>query len=136
MGRLRCLDVDAAREAEGVHLVLTAADLEAAGVRMDMRGERVKVKGGRGAGPVRPVLAQGRVRHVGEALAFIVADSLVAAKDAAELVVVDIDAEPAHLALAVGGPELHAEAPGTSRLIMRWAIWMAWRLRLPGLRGW
>ncbi|SMY08971.1 xanthine dehydrogenase family protein molybdopterin-binding subunit [Flavimaricola marinus] len=110
-GEITTLDVDAAREAEGVHLVLTAADLEAAGVKMGLRGTRVKCPGGRGAGPERPVLARGKVRHVGEALAFIVADSMIAAKDAAELIEVDIDAAPAHVATAVGGPELHPEAP-------------------------
>ena len=106
------LDVEAARAAPGVHLVLTAADLEAAGVVMGMKGTRVKtVDGGRGAGPERPVLARDRVRHVGEAVAYVVAESLAAAKDAAELIEVEIDAAPAHVEAAPGGPQIHPEAP-------------------------
>ena len=39
--------------------------------------------------PPRPALAHGRVRHVGDPVAFVVADTVAAARDAAEQVVVD-----------------------------------------------
>jgi len=42
--------------------------------------------GTKGAAPERPILARGRVRFVGEAIAFIVADTIAQAKDAAEMI--------------------------------------------------
>lgn len=106
------LDVAAARDMEGVALVLTAADLVAAGVQIAMKPSIIKnIDGTKAADPVRPILAQGRVRYVGEAIAMIVADSLTTAKDAAEMILLELDDLDVHLALATGGPEIHAEAP-------------------------
>ncbi|MDA9019710.1 xanthine dehydrogenase family protein molybdopterin-binding subunit [Flavimaricola sp.] len=111
-GTIASLDVSAAKEAPGVRLVLTADDLVAAGVVMGLRGTLVKnIDGTKGAAPERPVLARNKVRHVGEALAFIVADSMIAAKDALELIEVEIEAEAAHVTLSTGGPQIHDEAP-------------------------
>ena len=107
------LDVSDAREADGVHLVLTLADLEAA--RMDVRlpGATVKNRdGSRGAKPERPLLARGRVRYVGEPIAMIVAETMEQAKDAAELIALDFEDLDVHVTPEPGGPELHAEAPG------------------------
>lgn len=107
------LDVAAARAAPGVHLVLTAQDLRAAGVETGMRFARVPNRdGSRGAAPARPVLAEGRVRFVGEAIALIVAESLEAARDAAELITFDIEERPVALSLEPGGEAIHPEAPG------------------------
>lgn len=109
---IRGLDVSAARAAPGVHLILTADDLRAAGVVTTMKGARVPNRDGtRGAAPARPVLAEGRVRFVGEALALIVADTLEAARDAAELVDFDADERPVSLSLEPGGAPIHPEAP-------------------------
>src|SRR6201984_3133052 len=64
-------------------------------------------------GPVAPhhVLPTGRVRHVGTAVAFVIAETLAAAKDAAELIVVDYDVLPAvtdaKAALAPDAPRLY-----------------------------
>jgi len=110
-GDIADLDVGAARDAPGVHLVLTAADLTEAGLKNAMRFSPVKTRGARAATPIRPILAEGRVRFVGDPVAFIVADSLTAARDAAELIVLDIDARPAKTDLAPGGETLHDEAP-------------------------
>jgi carbon-monoxide dehydrogenase large subunit len=44
--------------------------------------------------PPHPVLAQGKVRHVGDQLALVVAETLLQAKDAAELVAVDYEELP------------------------------------------
>lgn len=111
-GTITSLDVSAAKEAPGVRLVLTVDDLVAAGIVMGLRGTLVKnIDGTKGAAPERPVLARNKVRHVGEALAFIVADSMIAAKDASELIEVEIETEAAHVALATGGPQIHDEAP-------------------------
>ncbi len=111
-GEITTLDVDDARDMPGVHLVVTADDLIAAGVKIGMQGVTVKNRdGSEGAAPVRPILAHGRVRHVGEAVAMIVADDLLAAKDAAEMIMLDIDDLPAHVDLTVGGDAIHPEAP-------------------------
>ncbi len=112
-GQITELDLDDAREMPGVHLVISAADLVAAGVVLGLGGSTVKNRdGSRGAAPVRPILAQDRVRHVGEPIVMIVADNLAAAKDAAEVIALDIDDLPVHVDLALGGDTIHPEAPG------------------------
>ena len=111
-GKIVSIDLDAAREADGVHAVLTQADIEAAGVTANMDFTTVKNRDGSdGAGPERPFMAKGRVRFVGEVLACVIADSAEAAKDAGELVDVEIDDLPASLDLGRGGEALHPEAP-------------------------
>ena len=109
------LDAIRAVQGPGVHLVLTGADLAAAGIGSlpcgsVLAAERPLVI------PPRPALAMGAVRHVGEAVACIIAESPAAAEDAAELIEVDYTpldavAEP-FAALAEGAPQLHAAAPG------------------------
>jgi carbon-monoxide dehydrogenase large subunit len=111
-GRIVSLDVSAARASDGVHLVLTAGDLVAARVRLDMKATLVtNLDGSKGANPVRPLLAQDKVRFVGEPVALIVAESLSAARDAAETIDIDIDDLPAHMTLGPGGETLHDIAP-------------------------
>ncbi|MEJ6393936.1 xanthine dehydrogenase family protein molybdopterin-binding subunit [Gymnodinialimonas sp. 2305UL16-5] len=111
-GTLGALDVAEARQAPGVHAVITAADLAAQGLTNGMRFSTVKNRdGSKGNAAPRTILAEGRVRFVGDPLAFIVADSLAQAKDAAELIEVDIDELPVKLDLAPGGPVIHDSAP-------------------------
>ncbi|RYG89699.1 xanthine dehydrogenase family protein molybdopterin-binding subunit [Loktanella sp. IMCC34160] len=111
-GAITELDVADAREAPGVHLVLTAADLEAAGLNMGLKGSRATNRDGtKGAAPERPILARDRVRHLGEAVAMIVADTMAEARDAAEMILLDIDEADPHLGLVTGGPQIHPEAP-------------------------
>jgi aerobic carbon-monoxide dehydrogenase large subunit len=111
-GRITALDLGAARAAPGVHLVLSADDLAAAGVHLGMDAMLVKNRDGSdAAAPERPILACGRVRFVGEAVAFIVADTLDQARDAAELVDLDIEDLPVNMDAAPGGPVIHAQAP-------------------------
>ncbi|WP_353471327.1 xanthine dehydrogenase family protein molybdopterin-binding subunit [Salipiger sp. H15] len=106
------LDVSDAREMPGVHLVATVEDLLAAGVNISMDGTVIKNRdGSKAADPLRPMLAQGRVRHVGEPVAVIVAETMIEAKDAAEAIVFDFEDLPVHLALEAGGEAIHAEAP-------------------------
>ncbi|TNF63281.1 MAG: xanthine dehydrogenase family protein molybdopterin-binding subunit [Rhodobacteraceae bacterium] len=107
------LDVADAREAPGVHLVVTADDLAAAGVDLNIAGATVKNRDGTdGAAPMRPILARDRVRHVGEAIVMVVADSLTQARDAAEMIGLDTEDLPISLGVAEGGPTIHPEAPG------------------------
>jgi len=70
--------------------------------------------------PERPVLAHGKVRFVGEALALVVAESAAAAEDAAELVEVEYRDLPCVIepeeALAPEAPQLHDDVPGNLSL--------------------
>ncbi len=106
------LDLEAARDMAGVHLVLDAAGLAAAGVVEPMPAMSVPNRDGSQT-PMsrRPLLAEGRVRFVGEAMVFIVADSLDVARDAAELIEIDYEERDVHLDLAPGGALLHDNAP-------------------------
>ena len=106
------LNVSDARTADGVHLVLTAQDLIEGGLSKGMRASLVKnLDGSEGADPRRPLLAEARVRFVGEPIAVIVADTMEHAKDASELIVFDFDELETHVKPVVGGPEIHPEAP-------------------------
>jgi carbon-monoxide dehydrogenase large subunit len=76
--------------------------------------------GSKGAAPSRPMLANKRVRFVGEAIAFIVAGTPAQARDAAELIGCDYDELPVHLAIAPGGKTIHPEAP--NNLAFDWGM--------------
>src|SRR5580704_4143307 len=81
-----CLtDVEAVRRMPGVMLVLTASDISELGPLPC----HVALPGVKMAVPPYPVLAHGEVRHVGDAIAFVVADSLDRARDAADAITVD-----------------------------------------------
>ncbi|MGM0740126.1 MAG: xanthine dehydrogenase family protein molybdopterin-binding subunit [Pseudomonadota bacterium] len=110
--RITGLDVEEARAAPGVRLVLTAEDLAAAGITEAMAFNTVKNRDGTpAAAPRRPILAEDRVRFVGEPVAMIVADTLAEARDAAEMIGFDYDDLPAHMDIGPGGEPLHEEAP-------------------------
>ncbi|WP_027259371.1 xanthine dehydrogenase family protein molybdopterin-binding subunit [Leisingera aquimarina] len=112
-GVITALNVEDARECEGVHAVITLADLEAAGIDVSMDGTTVKNRdGSSGAAPERPMLARDRVRYVGEPVAVVIAEALDQARDAGELIELDIDDLPAKLDVLPGGEPLHAEVPG------------------------
>jgi carbon-monoxide dehydrogenase large subunit len=90
-GRLREIDVKAARALPGVHAVLTAVDFGDPLPVLPLRLAPI-------AGVERflqPPIAQEKVRYVGEVLAMVLADSRALAEDAADLVTVDIDPLPA-----------------------------------------
>ena len=72
--------------------------------------------------PPHPILANGKVRYVGDHVAMVVAETLEQAKNAAELVEVDYDVLPAVVDVrdAKGGTALHAEAPDNH--CYKWAI--------------
>ena len=111
--RITGLDVSAAAEAEGVALVLTAADLAEMGATNSMETDPVKNKdGSKGAWPVRPFLAGDKVCFVGDPVALVVAETLGQARDAAELIGFDYEDLPVSVGLEPGGPTIHEEAPG------------------------
>ncbi len=119
------IDVEAARSAPGVLAVYTSTDLDAAGI-----GDipcLTAIPGRDGDPPVmpgHPVLARGRVRHVGDPVVAIVAESRELAEDAAELVTVDY-AELDHVvdteaAVAEDAPRIYPEA--ANNVALDWAI--------------
>jgi carbon-monoxide dehydrogenase large subunit len=95
-GVIRDIDIIAARAMPGVLAVYTATDLAAGGIGpLPPRQVMNNRDGTPMLSPVRYALATDRVRHVGEAVAVVIAGSVAAAKDAAESVVVDIEPLPA-----------------------------------------
>jgi carbon-monoxide dehydrogenase large subunit len=90
----RIISTEAARAAPGVHLVLTGADLRKLGALKS--GVMQRQPDGSKA-PTRdiPILCTDRVNYVGDAVAFVVADSRALAQDAAELIEIDYDSEEA-----------------------------------------
>lgn len=92
---IKGIDTTAAKKAPGVLLVLTGADVKAAGYGDLPCLVPVTNRDGtpRGETP-RPMLAQDRVRHVGDPVALVVAETLEQAKDAAELIEIDYEARP------------------------------------------
>ena len=89
------VDVASAATAPGVLLVLTVTDADTDGLGdIPCRAALKNRDGTPRADTPRPVLARQRVRHVGDAVAFVVAESEQQARDAAELVDVDYQALP------------------------------------------
>lgn len=94
-GRIEAIDASEARALPGVAAVFLAADLEADGIAalaQDVQPPRDD--GGKPAGTTRPFLARDEVRHLGEPIALIVAESLTVAEDAAELIDISYDELP------------------------------------------
>ena len=110
------IDTTAAKDAPGVLMVLTGADLDAA-IDNDIDALTLpNIDGSTSAKPRRPILAVGRVRYVGEPVACVVAETLAQAKDALDLIDIDYDSLPVVTemtdAMAAGAPQLHDEAKG------------------------
>ncbi len=105
---IRAIDTAAAAAMPGVQAVLTGADYAASGNGSIRTQIVLKRRDGETmTRPPFPPLAHGRVRHVGEAVAMVVADTLDRAKDAVEAIAVDYDPLPANTDTAI------ADAPGT-----------------------
>ncbi len=109
------LNADAARAAPGVLGVFTAAELKADGIGPLPCGIPLKSRDGSNrADPPHYVLADGAVRHVGDPVAFIVAETHQQARDAAELVEIDYDMRPSITDLAAamdpGAPQVWPDA--------------------------
>src|SRR5690348_12422680 len=120
---LTSVKTDKAKKAPGVLAVYTGADLAAAKVGglpcgwliTDVKGQPMKE-------PPYPSLAQGKVRHVGERVAVVIAETAAQAKDAAELIDVDYDVLPAvaDAAKARAAKPIHDIAPDNTCYV--WAI--------------
>jgi aerobic carbon-monoxide dehydrogenase large subunit len=99
--RIKSIDTKAAQAAPGVLAVLTAADWKKAGLN-DLPGHGgLKLRDGSPMYKARyPVLAEDRVRWVGDCVAFVVAETVAQAMDAVELVNVDYEPLPAVISTA------------------------------------
>jgi carbon-monoxide dehydrogenase large subunit len=114
---IRSINTAQAAAAPGVLAVLTGDDVAADGLGGIPCGWQIKNKDGSVmVEPPHPALAQGKVRHAGDPVVMVIAESKAAARDAAQLVEVDYEPLPAvaHLndAVASGAPLVWDEAPG------------------------
>jgi carbon-monoxide dehydrogenase large subunit len=114
--RIRALDATAARAASGVLAVLTGAELAGDGLgNLPSDGARKRRDGTPAFTTRRPALARDRVRHVGDPVALVVAETREQAADAAELVAVDYEPLPVVASTVAatrpGAPAVWDEAP-------------------------
>ncbi len=109
---LGAIDAEAAHALPGVHGVFSAGDLDADGIGTIPAGVQLPTL----IVPPRPAFARGRVRHVGEIVAMVVADTQAQARDAAEAIAVRYNplaaVTDARIALENGAPLLWDEVPG------------------------
>jgi aerobic carbon-monoxide dehydrogenase large subunit len=119
------IDVTAAAKAPGVVAVFTGEDVKQDGIGGLICGWMIHSKDGSpmNAGP-HPVLADGKVRYVGDHVAMVVAESLDQAQAAAELVEVSYGTLPAVVDAAktqtAGAPQVHDAAPNNT--VFEWSL--------------
>jgi len=123
--RIVSIDPAAALAKPGVIAVMTGEDLKADGVQGLICGWMIHSRDGTAmkAG-AHPALAIGKVRHVGDHVAVVIAETRAAAKDGAEQVVVEYEELPSVVAVEdaqkPGAPQVHDEAPGNT--IYQWEL--------------
>jgi carbon-monoxide dehydrogenase large subunit len=112
--RIKSIDVAKAKASPGVVAVFTQADIDASGPVGGLPcGWLVTGKNGQPMKePKHPILAAGKVRHVGDPIAAVVANSLAEARNAAEKIVLDLEDLPAVIDMkkaVAGGTLVHDE---------------------------
>lgn len=117
--RIAAVATAAAKAMPGVLGVWTGADLAAAGIgHLPCLAPVKSVDGSPTSATPRPVLAEGFVRHVGDPVAFVVAETHQQARDAAEAIEVDYEILPAATDLATateaGQPQVWDSAPNNT----------------------
>ena len=117
------IDKDPALALPGVAAIFTATDLVADKVgHLPAISELKDEAGNRHREPAHLPMPVGKVRHVGDIVAMIVAETLEQARDAAEALAIDYEVLPAVVtaaqALAPGAPLVHDDVPGN--LMCRW----------------
>ena len=122
-GYLNSVDTSAAAAMPGVVRIFTATDFEGVG-GIPCGWEITDRHGNAMQEPKHPVLAEGKVRHVGEPIAAVIAESLEQARDAAEAIELDIEELPAVVdmkaAVAEGSVKVHDDL--TSNLCYDWGF--------------
>ena len=122
---IKGIDANAAHAASGVLAILTGEDLAREGIgdipclsAVTNRDQSPSVL------PPYPAITSGRVRHVGDTVAIVVAETAAEARDAAELITVNYEPLPAVVetahALAPGQSQVWEDAPGN--LCFDWEI--------------
>ena len=124
-GNIAGIDISAAETADGVIAVITGQDLRDAGVKDIPCPIGVKSRDGSAAVvPPRPAMAIGQVKHVGDPVAAVIAKTAAQARDAAELIVLDIEGLPSVsdpvAAEKDGAPQVWEQAPGNTCLDFQW----------------
>lgn len=121
--RLTEIDASAARTAPGVHAVYTWADVSDRLTPIDTRMPLPAMGGPEIPSISQPHLVKDQMRYVGQPIAFVAAETLDQARDAAEMIEYDFEElDPvvdARAALEEGAPTLHEDAPGN--LCYDWA---------------
>jgi len=120
-GVIRGIDTEVAKAMPGVRGVWTGRDLEAANYGPFTCGLPLKSQDGTPLFQTnRHALMTDKVRYVGDPVAFVVAETAAQARDAAEAVVLDIDALPAvtdcEAATRPGAPQLYEHIPNNVAL--------------------
>jgi len=110
-GVISDLDVEDARSADGVLAVYTFDDTRGNLTNHIDFSVLDNRDGTKAAAPKRPIIAEDRVRFVGEIVVAIAAETKAQALDAIDMIMLDIDDLPVHLDLATGGEQIHQEAP-------------------------
>jgi aerobic carbon-monoxide dehydrogenase large subunit len=123
--RIRGIDIAAAIGTPGILAVYTGDDLAREGIgTIPCLSALTNRDGSPCVMPPRPAIVRDRVRHVGDTAALVVAESLAAARDAAELVAVDYEPLPAAVdtahAFDPGQPQVWDNAPGN--LCFDWEV--------------
>ena len=122
--RILSIDTTRAKAAPGVLAVYTGADWHASGFRdLPTAGGRKRRDGRPQVKHPYPALVTDRVRYIGDPVAFVVAETLAQAMDAAELIEVDYEPLPANVdtagALAPGAPRVWDEADDNISFVHR-----------------
>jgi len=121
--KIRNIEVSAAKTMPGVIAVLTGAELAADKIGNLICGWMIHSKDG---SPMKmaphPALTTGKVNHVGDAVAVVIAETLAQGRDAAEKVKVDYEPLPSvtDAAKAKSGPQIHEVAPKNT--IYEWSL--------------
>jgi len=122
-GILKNVDTSAAEGMPGVVRVFTGADFAEVG-GLPCGWQITDREGNPMQEPAHPVLAQGKVRHVGDPIAAVVAETREQARDAAEAIEAEIEDLPAVVdmkaALKDGAPKVHDDL--TSNLCYDWGF--------------
>ncbi len=115
--RIKGIDTSKAAASAGVVAVFTGKDTADAKVGGLICGWVVKDKHGvPHKAPGHPAIALDTVRHVGDTVAMVIADTAANARDAADKIEVDYEVLPAIVdltkALSAGAPQVHSDVPG------------------------
>ena len=122
--RIRSIDTTRAKSAPGVLAIFTGADWQASGLRDLPSAAGRKRRDGRPQAPhPYPALVSDRVRYMGDAVAFVVAQTLAQAMDAAELIDIDYEPLPANVdtagAVAASAPRVWEAAEDNISFVHR-----------------